>query len=105
MMADYQDGPRPSCPSFDGVLGLWPWRPIPNCPGRYKLPTSTSPPHAVAGIDTEAERYRVPAARDPVLVVRFAAGGLISYEQPDGSFVHTLGDAEGFARKLIDLGL
>ncbi len=105
MMTDYQDGRRASCPSFDNVLARSPWRPIPNCPGRYKLPVSNSPPHEIAAMDIEAERHRVPTTRDPVLVVRLAAGGLISYEQADGSFVHTLGDAKGFARKLAELGI
>ena len=32
-------------------------------------------------------------------------GGVISYAWPDGRFVHTIGDVDGFARKLAQLGL
>jgi hypothetical protein len=29
----------------------------------------------------------------------------ISYARPDGTFVHTLCDADGFRRKLVQLGI
>jgi hypothetical protein len=48
---------------------------------------------------------KVAAARDEVHVGRVPGGGLISYRQADGTFVHTLNTEEGLARKLADLGL
>ena len=46
-----------------------------------------------------------PEAKDPVLVVPLKNGGLISYRQPDGRLIHTLNTAEGFSRKLQQLGI
>jgi len=48
---------------------------------------------------------RVAGARDPVAVVKFIGGGLISYRQPDGRYLHTLNTEEGFRRKLEHLGI
>lgn len=91
--------------TFERVLSLWDWRPIPGCPGRHKLPRSTLSPAEIVDADLPVERHLVSGTKDPVLVVRLDDGGLISYEQQDGSFVHTLGDADGLARKLQRLGL
>jgi len=44
-------------------------------------------------------------ARDPVIVAAFEDGGLISYRQADGRFLHTLNTREGFERKLDQLGI
>ena len=44
-------------------------------------------------------------ARDPVLVVEFEGGGLISYLREAGTLMHTLNTAEGFRRKLRQLGV
>jgi hypothetical protein len=49
--------------------------------------------------------HPVAGARDPVAVVRFPGGGLISYRKPDGRWLHTLNTADGFARKLEALGI
>ena len=94
--------------NFSELFHAWDWRPIPNCPGRYRL--VAKPPHPTVadliGEDVKVHRHRVPAARDEVLVVRFArGGGLISYQRVDGSIVHTLNTPEGFERKLAQLGL
>jgi phage baseplate assembly protein gpV len=83
------------------------WRPIPNCPGRFVLaggPQDQSPSQ-LAGEDLDIREFRVPTARDPVMVVRFEDGGIISYRRPDGRFVHTLNTPEGFDRKLHQLGI
>lgn len=48
---------------------------------------------------------RLAAAPDEVLVVPLNDGGIISYRRPDGSMLHTLNTAEGFARKLAQLGI
>lgn len=91
--------------TFDQVRARWDWRPIPGCPGRYKLTRRSTPPQTIVGAALTIERYEAAGAKDPVLVLRFDGGGLISYEQADGTFVHTLGDAEGFRRKLTELGI
>jgi hypothetical protein len=47
----------------------------------------------------------VHTARDPVLVVEFESGGLISYLREDGTLMHTLNTSAGFHRKLRQLGV
>jgi hypothetical protein len=91
--------------TFDQVAARWDWRPIPGCPGRHKLSRRSTPPLQIVGAALTIERYEAVGAKDPVLVVRLDGGGLISYQQADGTFVHTLGDAEGFQRKLTELGI
>ncbi len=50
--------------------------------------------------------HDVPSARDHVVVMRLADGGLISYySRADGSWVHTANTQAGFRRKLADLGI
>jgi hypothetical protein len=39
------------------------------------------------------------------VVALFEGGGLISYQRPDGTFLHTLNDEGGVRRKLEQLGL
>lgn len=84
----------------------WPWRPIPNCPGRFVL---ASEDRAVSfatllGREPRVQAFTSAKARDRVLVVPLAGGGgLISYARGDGRLVHTLNTPEGFARKLKDL--
>ncbi len=80
--------------------------PIRDCPGRYRVRGhETSDLAALVGAAVDVTRHVVPAARHPVLVARLRDGGVISYAWPDGRFLHTLADADGFARKLAQLGL
>lgn len=91
---------------FDDLLRKWDWRPIVNCPGRYVLQSSTDlQPQDIVGQPVTVDEFTVPAARDSVLVVRLDKGGLISYHRKDGSILHTLNTAEGFERKLRQLGI
>jgi hypothetical protein len=94
------------CCSFDRLRAEWPWRPIPNCPGRFVLATGASrvTPEALAPRVPLVE-HRVAGAPDPVVVGRFADGGLISYRKPDGAYVHTLNSRDGMDRKLAQLGI
>jgi hypothetical protein len=92
--------------AFSTVFARWSWKPLPNCPGRFVLSTAPSrlPPQSVAP-DVAIVEHRVAGSRDPVLVARFADGGLISYRRADGTYVHTLNTREGLERKLAQLGL
>ena len=92
--------------SFADLFTRWPWRPIPNCPGRFVLSPRefAGPPNDLA-VDTTGSREFQTQAPDPVVVTPFEEGGLISYRKPDGGFLHTLNTAEGFRRKLEQLGI
>ncbi|KAH9130695.1 hypothetical protein LEN26_008279 [Aphanomyces euteiches] len=92
----------------------WPWKMIPNCPGRYVvkknkvlaampledvLATLTTKPKRV--IETTSEK-----PSDQVHVAVFAdGGGVITYCKSNGAFVHTLNTQSGLERKLAGLGL
>lgn len=91
---------------FEDLLGKFGWRPIRNCPGRYALAMDvySGPPEQLAP-GCAAREFCVDAARDPVVVVKFEYGGLISYRKGDGRYLHTLNTAEGMARKLGELGI
>ena len=93
--------------TFSALFERWAWRPIPNCPGRYVLtagPVTATPQEIVPDANSSPEQVCV-AARDPVIVPLFEDGGLISYRQADGMFLHTLNTREGFERKLHQLGI
>jgi hypothetical protein len=93
--------------SFDELFARWAWEPIPGCPGRHVLrgaPPDVSPQQLLA-CEVEASQFHTPRARDTVLVVALEGGGLISYQRAGGGYCHTLNTAEGFARKLDQLGL
>lgn len=89
--------------NFDTLFTQHPWRAIPGCPGRFTLPPDTRSPTALLGDGAEVTRFET--SGDPVHVAAIAGGGLISYERPDGRFIHTLNTPEGFRRKLAALGL
>jgi hypothetical protein len=91
--------------SYEDLLGRWPWRPIPGCPGRYVLSPDafSGRPDQLSAKLCRAVETRSDLAVNPVHIVRLNAGGLISYRQPDGRFVHTLNTTEGFERKLAQL--
>lgn len=63
------------------------------------------PPAALVPGEVHVAEHVVATAKDPVVVVMFADGGLISYRKPDGTYLHTLNSREGFGRKLQQLGL
>ncbi len=93
--------------SFHTLLARWPWKPIPHCPSRYVL----SPRRLQLSL-TELLNYPMnlkfttsPLAKDPILVCRVSDGGIISYQQPNGTLIHTLNTSEGFSRKIQQLEL
>jgi hypothetical protein len=83
------------------------WQPIPNCPGRFTLAAGPSDlaPQELAGPTVVFQEFHVTAARDTVIVGRLEDGGIITYRRVNGSYVHTLNTADGFARKLQQLGI
>jgi hypothetical protein len=91
--------------TFEALFAARPWQPIRHCPGRFVLAPSDETPAQLLGLAEAPLEYPLPVARDPVSVAAFPGGGLISYRHPDGRYVHTLNTAEGFARKLQQLGL
>lgn len=93
--------------TFQDLWARWPWRPIRNCPGRFILPWTEQPISFEVLLDGSChpQSFSSPVARDSVLVVPLEDSGLISYRQPDGRLIHTLNTAEGFSRKLQQLGI
>ena len=93
--------------TYDELAARWQWRPIRNCPGRFVMTDSPSTvtPADLLGPRTEVAEFPISEARDPVLVGQLDRGGVISYRRGDGRYVHTLNSAEGFARKLQQLGI
>jgi hypothetical protein len=93
-------------PTFADIWASWHWRPIRRCPGRFCLVNrDSSLPVSALIPDTTATRFHVQAARDPVLVVEFEGGGLISYMRGDGTLMHTLNTPDGFRGKHRQLGV
>ena len=92
--------------TFAELLARFSWRPMRGCPGRYLLAggSTPSPPGELFG-DLGFREARSAQAPDRVWVAAIDGGGLISYAKENGTFVHTLGDSAGFARKLHALGL
>lgn len=93
--------------TFDELLTKWNWKPIRNCPGRFLLSgvRSDLPPEALVGPETGLFEFYVETARDKVMVAQLDEGGLISYKRADGTYLHTLNSAEGFSRKMLQLGI
>src|SRR5215216_1658939 len=93
--------------SFDDLMSRWNWKPIRNCPGRFVLDDASYSLSLaeLLGENIEASEFSVDAAKDAVLVVRINQGGIISYKRENGTFIHTLNTAEGFERKLRQLGI
>jgi hypothetical protein len=93
--------------TFAELMGQWKWKPIRNCRGRYVLSLAPRdlPVEALTGKGAQVLRFRVEGARDIVAVSPLIGGGLIAYERPDGTVIHTLNDPDGFSRKLQQLGI
>jgi hypothetical protein len=95
--------------TFREVFDRGAWNPIPHCPGRYRLagPPSVILPEVLVRETVKSREFVVPQAQDRVIVTPFGKddGGLISYRRPDGTYIHTLNDKEGFLRKMAQLGI
>jgi hypothetical protein len=92
--------------SFEALRARFEITPIRGCPGRFLLRGAMERSvEALVGGATAVEHHRSERARDPVIVARFPGGGLISYRHPDGTYLHTLCDEGGLARKLAQLGI
>jgi hypothetical protein len=57
------------------------------------------------GCEAPVTSHDIPSARDRVLVARLRDGGVISYLRANGTCLHTLNTADGFDRKLRQLGI
>ena len=62
-------------------------------------------PGEISGTGPGWRERRIPSVKDPVVVIPLAEGGLICYRHEDGTWTHTLGDPDGFSRKLRQLQL
>ena len=93
--------------TFDDLASKLELRPIRNCPGRFviRTPSAEISQRELLGPQVEIHTFTVAAARDTVLVSCLGEGGLISYRRADGTYLHTLNTAEGFERKLLDMGI
>ncbi len=89
---------------FREIYRKYEWKPIRDCPGRFilKQGMSESPPEDICP-SCKVHTFITARSRDPVLVAKFEDGGLISYKKSENEYLHTLGDASGFERKLRDL--
>jgi hypothetical protein len=89
------------------LLNDFEWRQTPNCRGRFTLATQQTRLSLtdLLGEDCQPLEIRSTMARDTILIVPLADGGVISYERHNGTFLHTLNTPEGFRRKLKDLGI
>jgi len=91
--------------TFDTVMEHGNWVPIKNCPGRYSL-HRVSPTYSIndlLGAEVTFQKAHSINAKDTVWIARLEDGGVISYARSDGTWLHTLNTAEGFARKLKQL--
>lgn len=89
---------------FERVLGLFKWKPIFNCPGRYILRQCSKETFKnYYSKLTHLEDIKSPKIKDPTFLYRFESGGLISYRKDNGDFIHTLCNKEGLSRKLEEL--
>jgi hypothetical protein len=97
--------------SFDHLFQLYSWKEIPNCPGRYVLSKQdhrrleTVTPTTILDNQVPVEIFASEVCRDRVHVAKFLDGGLLSYEKSDGTFVHTLNNLSGLARKMKHLNI
>lgn len=94
--------------TFDRIFATGNWKPIRNCPGRYIFIAGRNRLTAeeIVGHHIETCRFISEKIPDAVVVAKFATGGgLISYVKENETFLHTLNDADGFARKLQHLGI
>ena len=92
-------------PRFKEIRKRYDWRPIRGCPGRFVLEGGPSEitPEELTGKSLSADLTASSMGGDPVTVIAFEGGGVISYLKSDGRYIHTLCTKDGFRRKLRDL--
>lgn len=92
---------------FDQLMIRWPFRPIPDCPGRFVLRGRFShlSPEAIVGTVLPTVEYLPTATPDRVVVTEFDDGALLTFIKPNGDHVHTLNTLEGLQRRLRGLGI
>jgi hypothetical protein len=92
---------------FDELMAGWPFRPIPDCPGRFVLRGQAShlSPEELLGVRLAAVEYQPASTPDRVVVTEFEGGALLTFIKPDGTHVHTLNTPEGLRRRLRRFGI
>ncbi len=91
--------------NYEKAWKLGDWIPIRDCPGRFVLnggPTTICVT-GLLGNGMHIQKFQSDKAKDKVFVVEFDGGGTISYQNFANSWVHTLCDCAGFARKMKQL--
>jgi len=101
---DFMDEPPVS---FEFVFRKYDWQEIKNCPGRWILSggATPTPPLEFLGMEGVPVEFHSPAVPDPVVMIPFPGGGMISFHRPDGRWIHTLNTVSGFKRKETALAL
>lgn len=97
--------------SFSKLFNLYSWKEIRNCPGRYLLTKQDNQrlkvvaPNVILNNQVLIETFTSEICRDRIHIGTFSDGGLLSYEQSDGTFVHTLNNVSGLKRKMNHLNI
>jgi hypothetical protein len=98
-------------PSFSKLFSLYSWKEIRNCPGRYILSKEDNQqlrlvsPNTILNDQIPIEIFTSNICRDRIHIGKLSDGGLLSYEQSDGYFVHTLNNISGLKRKMNHLNI
>ncbi len=82
------------------------WEQMSNDRGRFVLAAGQGSiaTDELLGPDADVRRLASVAGKDVIVLARFEEGGLISYERPDGSVVHTLNTERAFKLKVWEMG-
>jgi hypothetical protein len=93
--------------SFEKIKNKYKWKPIFGCPGRYILMNVCNilTPLEILDENLHLNEFDFESVKDKILIVKIENGALISYKKNNGTYVHTLNDEDGFARKLKMLGI
>ncbi len=98
----------PESITFEQIFDKWSWREIRHCPGRFIFAEGRSGLTAeeIVGIEIKVYKFKFEKTVDEIFIAELGTGGgLISYIKEDDRFLHTLNNADGFRRKLDQLGI
>ena len=88
------------------LMARYRWEQMTNDRGRFILAPGQDPvtTDELVGTDADVRRLASVAGKDVIVLARFEEGGLISYERPDGSVLHTLNTERAFKLKVWEMG-